>query len=325
MNKTSKILLFSLYVTIYFVCAGAYVYYEQIKNKDRVYESASEKLISELDNEKKFLQEIGIVNAISIADKIDIQVALKNDDRASAIEILERIKRNFAKSTNIKELKVHIHTADVKSFIRNWKLEKFGDDLSGFRKSIVKVKITGELFFGFEVGRVGLTLRSIVPIIYEDKYIGSLEFIQSFENIVNIFKRKDFSYLLLMDDSLISIAKYLKDAPRVGNYVLSSKKYETSFLKSAQKVDYENLMKNGYFLSSEHFYTFQEIEDTDGKKAGIHLLAMKKESIDTAIEEVNEELLVHVATISGFVFLIIITFWLVIALISSSSSIRRDK
>jgi len=43
--------------------------------------------------------------------------------------------------------------------------------------NIKKALLTKKQFFGFEVGRMGLTLCSIVPVLNDNKFIGSLEFI----------------------------------------------------------------------------------------------------------------------------------------------------
>ncbi|MFT5662295.1 MAG: methyl-accepting chemotaxis protein [Sulfurimonas sp.] len=244
---------------------------------------------------RTYCKRLGLINAVSIAENKEIKNALKNNDRKAAIKTLTKIAQDYKTRTKIKKLKVHIHTHDVKAFVRNWKLDKFGDDLSGFRKAILKVKETREPFFEFEIGRVGLTLRAIVPIIENDKYIGSLEFIQSFENIPKSFASKEGNYLLLMNDSLLHIATYLKDAPKVGNYILSSKSDDNGYFQASQKIDFDQLHKDGYLVSDDYFFTYQSIKDISDEEIGIHLLAIPISQLTTSLDNQMNALFMSVA------------------------------
>ena len=244
MKNLSPVFKVTLVLLLLFTIAlGIYINNALSNAEEKAYTDLTEKLVSDLEHEEQFMERIGVTNAILISDNKRIKEAIANDDRDAAIDELKVIFDKFQKSTRIKDLKVHIHTADVKSYIRNWKLDKYGDDLSGFRKSIVKVKETGSPVLGFEVGRIGLTLRSIVPILEDDKYLGSLEFIQAYDNVPKNFEKKGNHHLLLMNDSLLYIASYLKIAPSVNHYKLSSKFYKAEFVEAAKKLDIDQLEK----------------------------------------------------------------------------------
>ncbi len=71
----------------------------------------------------------------------------------------------------------HFHLPPATSFLRVQKPEKYGDDLSGFRKSIVQVNQTQKDVVGIEVGDAGLSIRAVVPVMYlNKKHAGSIEF-----------------------------------------------------------------------------------------------------------------------------------------------------
>jgi len=299
---------------LFAVAIGVYINNALSNAEEKAYADLAEKLISDLEHEEQFMERIGVTNAILISDNKRIKEAIVNDDRDAAIDELKIIFDKFQKSTRIKDLKVHIHTADLKSYIRNWKLDKYGDDLSGFRKTIVKVKETRSPVLGFEVGRIGLTLRSIVPIIEDNKYLGSLEFIQAYDNVPKNFEKKGNHHLLLMNDSLLYIASYLKDAPSVNHYKLSSKFYNKVFLEAAQNLDIdqlENLEKEGFILTDQYMYTRKDIKDTSNNKVGMHLLGIPKKEVYKAID--NEKKTVWMlAGISGFLLLLVLIFMFII-------------
>ncbi len=71
----------------------------------------------------------------------------------------------------------HFHLPPAISFLRLQKPEKFGDDLSGFRKTVVQVNKTQQDAIGIEKGVAGLSIRAVVPVKYlNKKHVGSVEF-----------------------------------------------------------------------------------------------------------------------------------------------------
>ena len=308
MKKTSIVFTVSLSLLLIFaVSVGFYLTNALSHAEEKTYSALAEKLILDLNNEEHLVENISITNAIYIADNARIKKALIDKNRDLAIKELEVIFNNFRESTKIKDLKVHIHTADLKSFVRSWKLDKFGDDLSGFRKTIVKVKESRQPVFDFEVGRMGLTLRSIVPVMEGDDYLGSLEFIQSFDNVAKHFAKKNNDHLLLMNDSLIFIATDLQHAPSVDHYKLGSKKYDEHFLKAAQALDLDRLQEKGFIVTDQYLYTFKAIKDVSDNSVGMHLMGMSGQQVHAAVEEAKSSTMTMIViAVSSFILILLI-------------------
>jgi methyl-accepting chemotaxis protein len=68
------------------------------------------------------------------------------------------------------------HEPPATSFLRVHKLAKFGDDLSGFRKTVLQANRDAAAVRGVESGVAGLGIRGIVPVIHEGKSVGTVEF-----------------------------------------------------------------------------------------------------------------------------------------------------
>jgi methyl-accepting chemotaxis protein len=67
------------------------------------------------------------------------------------------------------------HYPPAISFLRLHKPEKFGDDLSSFRRTVVEVNNTKQPVVGLEVGRGGPGLRAVFPVFYQNVHVGSVE------------------------------------------------------------------------------------------------------------------------------------------------------
>ena len=76
------------------------------------------------------------------------------------------------------------HTPPATSFLRLHQPNKFGDDLSSFRETVVISNRDKKIISGIEVGRGGPGLRIVYPINYESKHIGTVEFGLGIGNIL---------------------------------------------------------------------------------------------------------------------------------------------
>lgn len=72
------------------------------------------------------------------------------------------------------------HTPSAISFLRVHKPEKFDDDLSAFRHTVVMTNKEKRPTRGLESGVAGLGLRGMVPVMHNGNHVGSVEFGMSF-------------------------------------------------------------------------------------------------------------------------------------------------
>jgi methyl-accepting chemotaxis protein len=82
------------------------------------------------------------------------------------------------------------HTPPAVSFLRIHQPAKFGDDLSGFRKTVVAANAEKKIIVGLEGGVAGLGIRGVVPVTATGKHVGSVEFGLTFgQGFFDEFKR----------------------------------------------------------------------------------------------------------------------------------------
>jgi len=249
-----------------------------------VYENTQHKLIEKLDDKIQSKKSIGITNAFSIANDNEIKNALIKNNRQTAITSLSMINKTLKNNTSYKNVKIHIHTKTNHSFIRNWKLKKHGDDLSSFRHSVVKVNQTSSPINGFEVGKAGLSLRSVVPIVNNGNHLGSLEFIQGLNSVAKSFNSQNEGFLLLMDIEK-KIVEPKADKLLNGKYIISQKFVNESFLSDVKNINLDELQNNKYLVSKKYLYTSKEVKDFNGQRLGIYIIAEPLSIVDIAINE----------------------------------------
>ncbi len=112
------------------------------------------------------------------ANTPEIQQAFANGDRTALIKRLTPVFHNLQQHYAVRQFQ--FHTPPATSFLRVHKPEKFGDDLSGFRKTVVQVNRNQTPVMGLEKGVAGLGIRGLVPVFHQGRHIGSVEIGLSF-------------------------------------------------------------------------------------------------------------------------------------------------
>ena len=70
---------------------------------------------------------------------------------------------------------MQFHVPPATSFFRAHRPEKFGDDLSGFRQTVLDANADREPVGGLERGRGGVGVRGVVPVTHAGEHVGSVE------------------------------------------------------------------------------------------------------------------------------------------------------
>ena len=255
---------------------------------------------------------IGISNAVTLSKNSDIIDSLETNDRTKAIKALDGIFNILQENHAFKNVKVHIHDKDVKSFLRNWNKDKYGDDLSSFRNSILEVKKTKKTLGAIEVGRAGLVLRGLSPIFNDQgDYIGSVEYIQGFNSIVKDFEEENETLLVLMDEKY-KRGDALTDQSKVGKYYISQSVLDKEFKASASNIDFDKLYKNNYYSDNKFFYTYFPIKDIEGNQIGIYLLGDHIHHIDNVVDETAKViyLMLGIMVVLTFILVLITIFFI---------------
>jgi len=110
------------------------------------------------------------------------QLALQGNEaegRRMLRKSFDPIHEELAKTLGLKTVEIHFHLPPAKSFLRIWRKpgdRDGGDDLSAFRKTIVKANNDKTQVSGLEVGDQGFAIRGVIPIYGAGgEHLGSVE------------------------------------------------------------------------------------------------------------------------------------------------------
>lgn len=97
-----------------------------------------------------------------VAQMPAVREAFANDDREELLAMLEPSFASLQANNGVEQFQ--FHTPPATSYLRIHKPEKFGDDLSSFRQTVVDANANQSVVSGVEGGVAGLGLRGVVPV-----------------------------------------------------------------------------------------------------------------------------------------------------------------
>jgi methyl-accepting chemotaxis protein len=298
-SLAAKLNKYIILTTVVMIVIGAlFVHFTLSSAMDKSDNNTADVLKAKIIEAEKGKLQTALSIAVSLSTNGDIIKALETNDRKLAIKALGDLSKMFKNGTPFKNVKVHVHTANVHSFVRAWKPKKFGDDLSGFRDTIVKVSQTKKPMSAIEVGRAGLVLRGLAPIFNDKgKYVGSVEAIMGFNSIVKSFKKNHKLDLLILMDEKFKRGNALSNESKLLNFYISQKVVDKSFKQTVSSFSTANLTTKHFNETDDYFITSSPIKNLNGEDTGQYILGLDRAKADEVVNEMTTLVLEIVAFI----------------------------
>lgn len=126
-----------------------------------------------IQNQVDGLQQLSLALATEMANNPEVQAAFASGNREHLAEITLPTFLAVQSKFNVKQYQFLLPPAT--SFLRLHQLDKFGDDLTSIRATVVQANSSQEAVSGIEIGRGGLGVRGVSPITYREKHIGVVD------------------------------------------------------------------------------------------------------------------------------------------------------
>ncbi|MCB2180808.1 MAG: methyl-accepting chemotaxis protein [Desulfobulbaceae bacterium] len=197
---------------------------------------------------------------------------------------------DYKQHTGEKAFKMHFHLPNGRSLVRlwreGWQTKRNGekvdisDDISSFRKTVVKINQGDHKpLTGIEVGRGGFAIRGLAAINDEEgTHLGSNEVLYGIDNLLKVSKTSQvIDYAVYMNADLLTIATDLKNPQKYP--VLSNKFVQvagTDLQESSTLIKSDLLEKGTQKPFSEkidnYYLTSFPLNDYAGKSVGVMVI-----------------------------------------------------
>jgi methyl-accepting chemotaxis protein len=234
-----------------------------------------------------------------------VQEKFAGDDRKALADLFVPGFKLMAKEYGVDQFQ--FHTPPATSFLRVHKPEKFGDDLSSFRSTVVQTNTSQKPTRGLEGGVAGLGARGMTPVFYKGRHVGSVEFGMTFgQAFFDNFKRQngvDVGMHILGNDGFKTLASTLGKEPLLSADVLRKA------MSGGVQLDHREI--NGV----PHAVLAAPIADFSGKAIGVLEIAMDSSGYQASLASARST-----ATMVG---LLSLALGLVLAMLTARHVVRR--
>jgi methyl-accepting chemotaxis protein len=283
-----------------------YSLYTERAMKSQVVDETIASLKMQLEGRLQNKKDIGLTNVISMASNNQILNAFFAEDRELAKRVLMGINENFAKNSNFKGIQIHMHTENLTSFLRSWNPDKFGDDLSLSRPSLVKAHQDKKAMVVFEIGSAGMMIRGITPVMSGEYLVGSIEFLQGVGSVSRDFEKDNRKYMMLLNDKAAAVSDKIKSNIQIHNYYSSNDKwFSKETVAFAKEINYASLESKGYDITPNYFVTYLPVEDFQGNVFGLHVIGEPLEVFNGHIKEMKKVSYSFLGIMTLVIFLVI--------------------
>jgi methyl-accepting chemotaxis protein len=155
-----------------------------------------------------------------------VQEAAARQDREVLLALLSDAFATLKSDYGVRQFQ--FHTPPATSMLRVHKPQKYGDDLSSFRLTVVQANQRRAVVTGPEEGVAGLGLRAVVPLFHNGNHVGTVEFGMSLGQ--SLFDR--FKELYGLD-----IALFRRDKEKSGQFQVYASTLGDQSLLSSQELD----------------------------------------------------------------------------------------
>lgn len=263
-GKSLKIIFFTATISVVlyflFVCLNA-----ENKNESKNFlENAAKTLLSSAEESR--------LNALAMSTLIAHNKALKECVASRNLNGCKNILNNHVNTLKeiplYKNVKIHLHSDDTVSLVRSWDDSLRGDDLSGFRHSLKKVKNSKKPVSGVEVGRCGVYTRGIYPIIKDEEFLGSVEVMLDFSYLNESMKKYKTNLFIIIQDKFKTDCFSDKLSLIKGYILLNEDSVDLNFANILNEI---NLDKSYTKIGSNHLYSMKFL-DLNGDLIGYIVL-----------------------------------------------------
>jgi len=191
-----------------------------------------------------------LVLSLAIAENKKIKKALLTDDISNIH--LDKFSLRLKRNTTLNNTWFQIVRADGTSIYRNFSKKK-GDNILKSRVDIATIVKHPQIITSISVGKFAISLKAMIPIYENKKFIGIIETIVKFNSIVTKMDEKKYETILFIDKSYKKQLVFADKNKFYGDYFMASGSQSSNFLKYIKEKTAEHIINynKNYHLCKE--------------------------------------------------------------------------
>lgn len=198
----------------------------------------------------------------------------KNVSNDYYLNLIEKFKTH----TLYKNIWVQVFDENTVSLYRSWNPKK-GDSLLDIRKDLRDVIKTKKVSFSISVGKFDLSIKAIVPVFYNGKFVGIIEVISHFNSISKQLNLHDIKSVVLLKKEYKKQLSHPFTKSFINDYYVANfdaPRYEKEYLK---KNGVENYFNNSQKIENGYLIVSYPLKNVNSKVIGYFIMFKQVDSI----------------------------------------------
>lgn len=278
--KNNKFILTTTFVLLAFMLVFVYI---DLKNRFEFVENEKYKIISKSIKERVLnlvsdKQSSTLAISLTLSQNSDIISSLRGNDFDTLP--LEKISKDLRSLTDYKNVWIQILSPKGVSLYRSW-TQKRGDNLYDIRADLRELIRTKQLNSTISVGIFSMTFKSMVPIYYEDEFIGIIEIITHFNSIAKKLQQDKIQSLVLVDKKFKQQLTNPITKEFIEDYYVATFENDPNLKSLINSIGVEEILKaDPYLIFDNNLIVSEKILGIDGELLGYFILSKNLNDIE---------------------------------------------
>ena len=258
-----------------------------------------------------------------------IALSLSNDknfiDQLNSPGVKKLNLENFVKKihnhTKYKNIWIQITNSKGISIYRSW-TEKRGDDLTKVRQDMAQMVKNPQIKTTISTGIFDMTFKSMVPLMQNGKYLGTIEVISKFNSIASQLKDAGFEPIFLVDKSYKNQITKPFTKMFLDDYYIANQNASITNQEYIKNYGIEKIIENKNYIidpKDNKFITLYKQKNVLGKDMGYFVIFYPLDKIEI------DHIYFFQNAILTFISLLIIGIFLIILLINSKHNKEKTE
>jgi diguanylate cyclase (GGDEF)-like protein len=275
-------------IVLFFFAASAAVFMEMLKKTENElisakYAKSATNLQNRIHDKIISKQKSTLALALTIAhrDKNLVQF-IKNKEVPQ--DYFDDLLVKYSKYTLYKNIWIHVLDRRGVSIYRSWN-EHHGDNLSLVRNNVAKLIQSPEIKLSISVGKFDMSIKAIVPVFDDTRFVGMIEVISHFNSISKQLDKNSIESVVVSDKRFRDQLKFPVTKLFIDDYYVANKDAKPELLEYLKKNSVEKYLGSGYKIENGYFIVSYKLQN-HGEYIGTYITFQKLD--DFSFESIHD-------------------------------------
>ena len=179
-------------------------------------------------------------------------------------------------------IKLHLYDKDLKSYVRSWDLNRYGD-MSATSRYLIQESIRQNTpMVGIEAWYAGVHIRAVSNVMHEGKHVGSIEVLLNYDSLGNFYKKQGIDLFVLLDKNKMQRNSVPSDQILNDYYIENLSSANLNIVGILREID---LKKYEFYVYKTHYFCVVPLIDASNTQIGYYVLHVNTDEKERNISQ----------------------------------------